>query len=272
MRTWLSKFALMATFGLAMSFPFSCSLLDDKGDDSSSSGGGGTPTNSSPGGNPGGGGSSSSDGQYQSGYNPYIAKWMTTNLSYDTPDVPEGSKCYSNSITNCTKYGKLYNWAAAMDLPQKCNSVFSTSDSDCRINTPHKGICPTGKHIPTKNEWDRLITEAGGEPGAGNRLKSHDWTTGNDDSNPPKCKGSDNYGFAAMPGGYGYPEGNNIKFAGLSNMYCNTGDYVARWWSASEGGNASYAHDRLISRLNSNLVTSTEADKSYFLSVRCLDD
>jgi len=250
MRTWLSKFALMATFGLAMAFPFSCSLLDDKGDDSSSSGGGGnTPNLSSPGGNPGS--SSSSPGEYQPGYNPTIAKWMTTNLPYATD---EGSVCFKGNTANCNEYGRLYNWAAAMDLPQKCNAIRSTNDTDCRINTPHRGLCPEGKHIPTRTEWDALVNAAGGPSAATKTLKSSGWSSWS------IYNGTDDYGFAAKHGGYGNADG---------TFY--TAEDVARWWSASED-NATYAYSRMIKNKNSDAVSEQSNDKNDFSSVRCLDN
>ena len=37
--------------------------------------------------------------------------WMAQNLNYETAN----SYCYRNNASNCTKYGRLYTWAAAMD-------------------------------------------------------------------------------------------------------------------------------------------------------------
>jgi uncharacterized protein (TIGR02145 family) len=270
MRKQLPKIALIATFGLVMAFPFSCALEDTNGD-SSSSGGGVGPGPSAPSGNPGG---SSSSGPYQPGwdYEAYIATWEKYNMnspSYpDTEEEGEGSKCYSNNAANCTKFGRLYNWAAAMDLPQKCNTTLSANDPDCKINNPHQGLCNPGQHIPTKTEWEKLITSAGGIDVAGEKLKSSgDWPT------DKKCNGTDDFLFTAKPGGYGLSDG-TFKDAGAGTMFCLPGTsyaYKARWWSASER-NARNASDIYISNLNQENVSLTEAEKSYFLSVRCLDD
>jgi uncharacterized protein (TIGR02145 family) len=59
--------------------------------------------------------------------------WMAENLNYDV----EGSKCYDNNPTNCTKYGRLYDWATA------------------------KTVCPTGWHLFTTSdlEWAAIANE-----------------------------------------------------------------------------------------------------------------
>ena len=37
--------------------------------------------------------------------------WMAENLNYNTND----SYCYGNNASNCSKYGRLYTWSAAMN-------------------------------------------------------------------------------------------------------------------------------------------------------------
>jgi len=258
MRKQLSKIAIVAALGLALAFNFSCSSDNDddgiKPSSSSVSNIGGSPSSSS-GGNPGGLPSSSSGGGSSSSVSggEDFAKWMTYNLNYETE---EGSKCYLNNSGNCTRYGKLYNWAAAMKLPQKCNTILSTSDADCRINIPHhRGLCPVGYHIPTKEEWDALITAAGGASEAGKKLKSNDYSSLNSEN------GTNDYGFTALPGHYGNADGT------FSNQYTAN----ARWWSASED-NATYAYGKLINASNNLNVTPTNDNKSDFSSVRCLQD
>ncbi len=46
--------------------------------------------------------------------------WMAENLNYDPGDVSSmgtygWSGCYNNESANCSKYGRLYTWNAAMD-------------------------------------------------------------------------------------------------------------------------------------------------------------
>jgi hypothetical protein len=75
-------------------------------------------------------------------------KLMSQNLNV----YVAGSVCYGNDPANCSKYGRLYNWATAMNLPAKCNTTLSTDDPECAIQNNHRGICPSGQHIPSIEE------------------------------------------------------------------------------------------------------------------------
>jgi uncharacterized protein (TIGR02145 family) len=92
--------------------------------------------------------------------------WMAENLNFKT----ENSWCYDNNEANCQKYGRLYNQKTAMKA------------------------CPSGWHLPSKEEWDSLVEMAGGKEIAGKKLKSK--TGWNDNGN-----GTDEFGFSALPGG-----------------------------------------------------------------------
>ncbi len=45
--------------------------------------------------------------------------WMAENLNYETS---AGSICYGNNSENCEIYGRMYTWAAAMDLDESYNT------------------------------------------------------------------------------------------------------------------------------------------------------
>jgi len=149
--------------------------------------------------------------------------WMAENLNYEV----EGSICYDNSDSNCDTYGRLYNWETAMKA------------------------CPSGWHLPSDSEWQALMNFAGGSEVAGKKFKAKSgW---NDPGN-----GTDEFGFSALPGGYGY-DGN-----------LNDVDINGYWWSSSSS--SSYgAYTRDMSYLNSG-VRRLNYRKSYFFSVRCLQD
>ena len=49
--------------------------------------------------------------------------WMAENLNYETTD----SYCYNDIASNCTKFGRLYIWAAAMDSV----GTWSANGKDC---------------------------------------------------------------------------------------------------------------------------------------------
>jgi len=63
--------------------------------------------------------------------------WMAENLNCNASGV-----CLDNEPANCTKYGKLYNWIAAMNLPTSCASKSCAS----RISEKHRGLAmPNGR-------------------------------------------------------------------------------------------------------------------------------
>ncbi len=150
--------------------------------------------------------------------------WMAENLNYDA----SGSKCYDNKPANCAKYGRLYNWNTAMSA------------------------CPSGWHLPSKSEYEVLDRAVGGEKVAGKKLKSKSgWK---DNGN-----GTDEFGFAALPGGNGGSVG-SFYSAGLSGY----------WWSASEyDANDAYLRFMAYGYEGAYLVNY---DKSNLFSVRCLRD
>ena len=70
--------------------------------------------------------------------------WMAENLGYEA----EKSKCYDNNSANCKKYGRLYDWETASN-----------------------NACPAGWKLPSKQEWDTLVTVIGGTT-KGEKLKA----------------------------------------------------------------------------------------------------
>ena len=137
--------------------------------------------------------------------------WMAENLNYEA----EYSRCYAEYRrnpsmcirsdsgetlydgdrlfdakirANCAKYGRLYYWETA------------------------KEACPAGWHLPTDEEWHTLIKYAGGWSKAGGKLKSASgWYN--------YGGGTDDYGFAALPGGSA-----SFLVAGAKGY----------WWSATK--------------------------------------
>jgi len=169
--------------------------------------------------------------------------WMAENLNYEV----SGSKCYENISANCNTYGRLYDWATAMDMPG-CNST----SCSYQILENHRGICPEGWHIPSDADWDVLITAVGG----GKYLKAKNgWNNYNGQSGG----GQDTYGFSALPGGYGYSGGSFI----------NVGNYGI-WWSSTEG-NAYNAYGRDVFYDDEDVYRNYD-NKSFLQSVRCLQD
>ena len=163
--------------------------------------------------------------------------WMAENLNYRTK---KGSYCYDNKESNCDKYGRLYTWKAAMKA------------------------CPSGWHLPSKEEFEVLINKVGGKVIVNQALKS---TSGWDDHIEGTGNGTDAYGFSALPGGGrdGYSfhyEGNHAFFWSNTTTDC-------------EYGNSACAYHILLSY-------TTRAEPHYYglhfeyvgisESVRCLKD
>jgi len=162
--------------------------------------------------------------------------WMAKNLNFNA----SGSVCYDNQQSNCDIYGRLYDWATAMGFESDCNVNSCAS----QIQTPHhRGICPVGWHIPSDDEWEALTDFVGAN--AGTKLKSNS-----------RWDGTNEYGFSALPGGYG--NGGSFSYVGSYGF----------WWSATEN-DAGYAWIRSMNSGHENVFRGWDI-KSFQFSVACL--
>jgi len=176
--------------------------------------------------------------------------WMAENLNYDA----KGSVCYDKKPTNCKKYGRLYNWKAAMNK----------SASSTAVPSGVQGVCPSGWHLPSDEEWMALINAVGGSEGAVKKLKTKSgW---NKNSN-----GTNEFGFSALPGG-------RATWSLFSDDFNRAGD-IGYWWSSSEydSGRAygRYTDDEKpvgSSLVSSDLLRRIINFKDGFFSVRCVQD
>jgi len=183
--------------------------------------------------------------------------WMAENLNY----VTAKSSCYDGNSDNCTKYGRLYSWAAAMDSA----GIWSTNGKGCGYRFcsptyPVRGICPEGWHLPTETEWETLTTAVGGKSVAGKMLKS---TSGWIEYNGESGNGTDAYGFSALPAG------NCENLHG--DLDCSGESYHSKFWS-STGNHLDYiaANIRLYNKYNEVLFQDNNVMGLY--SVRCVKD
>jgi uncharacterized protein (TIGR02145 family) len=157
----------------------------------------------------------------------------------------------SSTGANATNYGFLYNWYAAKGI--------ATAGS-----TTYKNICPTGWHVPTDSDWNKLVKSidsgadtTGTNPQsiiAGGKMKSTSslW-------NSPNIGADNASGFTALPGGY---RNFNGSFGGIRN---NT-----FFWSATEHASY-YSWPRNLYFNFSNFYRDIN-DNSAGFSVRCLRD
>jgi uncharacterized protein (TIGR02145 family) len=149
--------------------------------------------------------------------------WMAENLNFNA----SGSKFYDNDPKNGEIYGRLYDWKTAMK------------------------VCPPGWNLPSKDEWEALSGFVGGNDIEGKHLKAKEgWNVGG--------SGQDTYGFAALPGGYGFSDG---SFLNVGHFGC--------WWVASEDNNGAYSRRMYYSFESAGW---SNYDKKYLFSVRCLKD
>ncbi|MFA6689925.1 MAG: fibrobacter succinogenes major paralogous domain-containing protein [Sphaerochaetaceae bacterium] len=179
--------------------------------------------------------------------------WMAQNLNYADssamPNLAGNSWCYNNSTDSCAKYGRLYKWAAAMNLDSSFHKILASAE----ISFPQQGACPSAWHIPTDDEWTTLENYVGGSDSAGIYLRS---TSGwNDGGN-----GTDTYGFSALPAG-------ELDYE--DNKFISAGHY-ARFWCATDD-EAYYACERNTAYFYPNMWTN-HYDKDYAYSVRCVKD
>lgn len=175
--------------------------------------------------------------------------WLAENLNFDTNS---GSLCYNNVADSCAKYGRLYDWATAMNIDSLYNNSLWNSNA---VN--HQGICPTGWHLPSATEWDALFNAVGGGQIAGTKLKSSiGWT----DQGIYAPVSTDEYGFSALPGGEGWSNSNGFSRIGLEG----------NWWSTTSSS-STMAWGRRI-RYNEESITWLSGFKTNRFSVRCVRD
>jgi len=189
--------------------------------------------------------------------------WMARNLNYDV----EGSKCVDEEIRKltdentsyCDTYGRLYDWSTAMDIDTRYNEE-EWGGSDVK----HRGICPSGWHIPSNDDWDELINYVEYDIGCNScaGIYLHATSGWNDGSGNDSGYGIDDYGFSALPGGGGHSSGN----------FSDVGD-LGIWWSATESS-ADSAYFQLIGYHRYLYYVSNPSFPKYsgLFSVRCVKD
>ena len=189
--------------------------------------------------------------------------WMAENLNYSDSATYEGMKgrswCYDNKPENCTKYGRLYNWAAAMDSAGKwsTNAKGCGYSGVCLSTPPVRGICPEGWHLPTHDDFSSLFDAVGGEPFAAGKLKS----TSGWEENPGN--GTDSFGFSTLPAGSYDP--NSIKPSYGEGLY-------AIFWCSGYGDYMSHYADLSSDCTSCGEVHLYETSRHYGFSIRCLKD
>ena len=222
--------------------------------------------------------------------------WMAENLDFgeivhSTTNQTKASAahaqkyCYGDDSTNCSKYGGLYQWHTAMGLRSEYNSKSAREV----IQTPHhRGICPAGWHVPTQEEWEKLVefVQSPDSNNAGKMLKSNEgWERqkhcvlgGGDGFGGYVClqyssgvNGADSYGWSALPGGH---LGEECKVGYKTHvLWCHSSflNKTAEFWSSTEvNPNAALAYS--IGALASSVQSGSANKMVGARSVRCVQD
>ncbi len=129
----------------------------------------------------------------------------------DWGNLSTGAYCYYPS--NAATYGYLYNWYAVI----------------------RSDLAPAGWHVPTDEEWNTLNNFLGSD--AGKKLKS---TTGWNDYNGASGNGTDDYGFAALPAGYRYTDGNFTNMGNSATFWSATENSYDPWYRGLTCGNTKF--------------------------------
>ena len=174
--------------------------------------------------------------------------WMAENLRSSTyangesiPNVSDstswaqltsGAWCnFNNSEANDADFGKMYNWHTVADP---------------------RSVCPTDWHVPTVAEWTTLVDYLGGQPVAGEKMKTTTvWQN-------VVTNGTNESGFSALPGG---------SRNGYSGTFYSIG-YYGYWWSSTEG-NLNTARVYHLLNISNNIFSGHNAKKEGY-SIRCI--
>jgi uncharacterized protein (TIGR02145 family) len=169
--------------------------------------------------------------------------WMAENLNFYTG---AGSFYYDDdSAAYAETYGRLYIW----------DTVMAGATSSSSNPSGVQGVCPSGWHIPSDDEWTDLTNELGGSSVAGGKMKEE----GSAHWNTPNSGATNESGFTGLPAGERTDAG----------VYQYEGER-ATYWSTTQrpGGNA---WTRVLYN-NNNQAGRVYVDKEYGLSARCVKD
>lgn len=183
--------------------------------------------------------------------------WMTENLRYadstSMTNLKGNSWCHEDD-KDCSKFGRLYSWTAAVDHDQE---YLSKSIGAQYGKTIFRGVCPAGWFVPGKNEWQSLISYVGahnGAEGTGTSIKSLDTWNKSENVKAP----TNRFGFNAKASGRRNNDGETFLSTGR----------IAFFWSSAEYDNGTASGFQL--GLEVNDLQPGDYYKDHGLSVRCV--
>ena len=190
--------------------------------------------------------------------------WMAENLNYYDATLDGRSWCYDNVEANCVVTGRLYTWAAAVGRSEEeCGRSKTCNLGEGNV----QGICPDGWHLPSRDEWDLLISNVGGQDGVAKILKSQSgWSNMGCCLNRIDGNGTDAVGFTALPAGMRISEG--FDFGGRTAYFWSTSQFNDNVVEA-----ISFSYNRDFAWLiYEDLDICFEYSKDYGMSIRCIKD
>ncbi len=147
---------------------------------------------------------------------------------------------YNGIAANKATYGLLYNWYAVNDA---------------------RGLCPSGWHVPTDNEWTTLTDGLGGSAVAGGSLKQTGTTSaGTGLWFSPNTGATNSSGFTGIPAGNRNFNGETYAPVGLNCL----------WWTSTKIGGSSPYYRAVY--YNNTTVGRFLLLETYGGSVRCIKD
>ena len=161
--------------------------------------------------------------------------WMKENLK-TTKAADNTPVTTSNSTYNVANTGKLYTWNVAMQGA----SASTANPSGVR------GICPVGWHVPSRVEWESLVTYAGTNPSQA-LAASSGWTSNSTANTPGNNQSSTN-------------NATGLNFL----LYQNHSNGARMWTTHATGGVVEFSSSSTVPNYYSNWTGP--------YSVRCLKD
>ena len=148
---------------------------------------------------------------------------------------------YPDNDPDLSSYGLLYNWHA-------------TAQGD--------GMCPSGWHLPSDEEWKELEVQLGIDAGELDSFGWHGTMQGTELKSSAEWNGTDTHGFGALPsGGVHADQGHAASF----------GSEVWFWSSTTLPSNDGKAMFRSLSSGESR-IQRHHTFKNHGASIRCLKD
>jgi uncharacterized protein (TIGR02145 family) len=160
--------------------------------------------------------------------------------------------CNSNLESNCDVYGGMYTWNEMMEYSHSPGA---------------QGICFSGWHIPTDNEWKILEGTVDSQYGVGDPIWDIIGDRGSDVGGNLKETGTTHWvwpntgatnssGFTALPGGSRNTDG---SFPGFQ--------IFERLWSSNENGGTALRRTLNASRSD---ISRDFSNKNFGFSIRCI--